>query len=62
MTESDRKFEAEFPGKKALDVFPMTGKEHACPRCNLEFKTLLHPFCQHRYCPPRELGETTNGE
>lgn len=56
MTDGDRKFEETFPGKKALDVFPMDGSATECPRCGLEFKTLLHRFCQHRYCPPRELN------
>lgn len=23
----------------------------SCPRCGLEFKTLLHRFCQHEGCP-----------
>jgi hypothetical protein len=55
MTDGDREFEKQHPGKTALEVFPMDGAEKACPRCRLEFKTLLHPFCQHRYCPPREL-------
>lgn len=58
MTEGDRTFEREYPGKHALDVFPMTGRETACPRCGLEFKTLLHSMCQHRYCPPREKGKS----
>lgn len=64
MTDGDRKFEEAFPGKTALDVFPMTGKETACPRCDLQFKSMMHGFCQHRYCPPRELeqaNDTTNG-
>lgn len=54
MTDGDKEFEKNFPGKKALDIFPMTGSETACPRCDLEFKTLLHPSCQHKYCPPNE--------
>jgi hypothetical protein len=60
MTNGDRKFEAEFPGKTALEVFPMDGTEKSCARCSLEFKTLLHPFCQHRYCPARELSQQSN--
>jgi hypothetical protein len=57
MTEGDREFENAFPGKTALEIFPMDGKATQCPRCSLEFKTLLHPFCQNRYCPPREWGD-----
>lgn len=56
MTSGDREFELKFPGKTALEVFPMTGTDTTCPRCDLEFKSRLHPFCQHKYCPPRELA------
>jgi len=56
MTEGDREFERNFPGRSALDIFPMDGTEAACPRCDLQFNKLLHLFCQHRYCPPRERG------
>jgi hypothetical protein len=54
MTKGDREFERNFPGKKALDVFPMDGTEKACPRCDLQFSTMLHGMCEHRYCPPNE--------
>jgi hypothetical protein len=37
--------------------FTMTGAETSCPKCGLEFKELLHPFCTHKYCPPRELSK-----
>lgn len=30
------------------------GKMTACPKCGLEAKTLLHPFCQHKECPIRD--------
>lgn len=54
MTDGDRKFEEMFPGKTALDVFPMDGHATECPRCGLKFKTMLHRFCGNHYCPPRE--------
>lgn len=41
-------------GKSLLELFPMEGDSTECPRCSLEFKTMLHPFCQHHYCPPRD--------
>jgi endogenous inhibitor of DNA gyrase (YacG/DUF329 family) len=25
-----------------------------CPKCGLEAKTLLHPFCTHKECPVRD--------
>lgn len=31
----------------------LTGDSTACPKCGLEFKTLLHPFCTHKDCPVR---------
>ena len=31
----------------------MTGTETHCPKCGLDFGTLLHPHCQHNDCPPR---------
>jgi hypothetical protein len=62
MTDGDRKLEQGFPGKSALDIFPMDGSEKSCPRCGLGFKSLLHPFCQHRYCPPREMGQAASGD
>ena len=59
MTEGDRVFEQTFPGKQALDIFPMDGTAKSCPRCDLAFSTMLHPFCQNRYCPPREWENKT---
>lgn len=26
---------------------------HACPKCGLEAKTMLHRFCRHKECPVR---------
>jgi hypothetical protein len=61
MTDGDREFEKAFAGKSALDVFPMDGSEVACPRCDLQFSTMLHSFCQHKHCPPRELSNSREG-
>ena len=62
MTEGDRVFEEKFPGKNVLEVFPMKGDETACPKCDLQFKTLLHPFCQHKHCPPRALSASREAQ
>ncbi len=62
MTPGDEEFERAFPGQSALEIFPMDGAEKYCPRCSLEFKTLLHPFCQHKHCPPREYGAALKEE
>lgn len=29
-------------------------KMTSCPKCGLEAKTLLHPFCLHKQCPVRD--------
>jgi hypothetical protein len=46
--------------KPLLELFPMDGTAKQCPRCQLEFKTLLHPFCKHKHCPPREYKKTAD--
>jgi hypothetical protein len=56
-TEADKLMGQVLAGRPLLDVFPMDGSSKECPRCGLEFKTLLHPFCQHKDCPPREYGK-----
>lgn len=33
----------------------MSATESRCPKCDLEFKSILHPFCQHKTCPTRDF-------
>jgi hypothetical protein len=53
--EADELMKKVLDGKPLLEVFPMDGSSTSCPRCDLEFKSLLHLFCQHKDCPPREF-------
>lgn len=55
--EADDLMQEVLDGRPLLEVFPMSGASTECPRCGLEFKTLLHPFCQHKHCPPREFKQ-----
>lgn len=32
----------------------MHGWQTSCPKCELEFKTMLAPFCKHHECPVRD--------
>lgn len=32
------------------------GKMTSCPKCGLEAKTMLHPFCTHAECPVRRIS------
>jgi hypothetical protein len=38
----------------------VTPQSTSCPKCNLEFSTLLHPLCMHENCPVRALGMPDN--
>lgn len=32
----------------------MHGSQTSCPKCELEFRTMLPRFCQHHECPVRD--------
>ena len=32
------------------------GEMTSCPKCGLEAKTMLHPFCTHAECPVRRIS------
>lgn len=37
------------------------GALKGCPKCGLAFKTLLHPFCENKGCPPRAWRKIMDG-
>lgn len=39
--------------KIADEILRLLNPVEACPECGLKADTLLHKFCNHRYCPTR---------
>lgn len=54
MSEWNRPAENPFRGDWARPNEEMHGKQKSCPKCELEFSSMLHPFCRHKACPVRE--------
>src|SRR6478752_6726662 len=41
--------------EQAMSIADEIKKATACPKCGLEAKTMLHPFCQYGDCPVRSV-------